>query len=64
MSIGRDAAMPLPREVEAVWDRLRVEFALHDDFWLAFLFGTEPPCRRRVAEPQPGSGAVTGAPGG
>lgn len=38
----RDAAVPLRREVEAVWDRLRVEFSLHDGFWLAFLFGAEP----------------------
>ncbi|MGH3998964.1 MAG: hypothetical protein ACRDTJ_16090 [Pseudonocardiaceae bacterium] len=43
MSTGRQAARSLHRDVEAVWERLRAEFVLHDGFWLAFLFGMQAP---------------------
>ncbi len=43
MSTGRQAARSLHRDVEAVWERLRAEFVLHDGFWLAFLFGAQAP---------------------
>jgi tetratricopeptide (TPR) repeat protein len=39
----RSAARSLHRDVEAVWERLRAEFVLHDGFWLAFLFGAQAP---------------------
>ncbi|MGH3800906.1 MAG: hypothetical protein ACRDTD_12350 [Pseudonocardiaceae bacterium] len=43
MSGQRQAARSLHRDVEAVWERLRAEFVLHDGFWLAFLFGMQAP---------------------
>ncbi|MGH9216081.1 MAG: hypothetical protein ACRDZS_07485, partial [Acidimicrobiales bacterium] len=43
MSTGRQAARSLHRDVEAVWERLRAEFVLHDGFWLTFLFGMQAP---------------------
>ncbi len=43
MSTGRQAARSLHRDVEAVWERLRAEFVLHDGFWLALLFGAQAP---------------------
>jgi hypothetical protein len=43
VSEQRQAARSLHRDVEAVWERLRAEFALHDGFWLAFLFGIQAP---------------------
>ncbi|MGH3916014.1 MAG: tetratricopeptide repeat protein [Pseudonocardiaceae bacterium] len=39
----RFAARSLHRDAEDVWERLRVQFALHDGFWLAFLFGAQAP---------------------
>ncbi|MGH4010575.1 MAG: hypothetical protein ACRDTH_20855, partial [Pseudonocardiaceae bacterium] len=43
MSTDRQAARSLHRDVEAVWERLRAEFVLHDGFWLALLFGVQAP---------------------
>ncbi len=43
MSTGRQAARSLHGDAEAVWERLRAEFVLRDDFWLAFLFGAQAP---------------------
>ncbi len=43
MSTGRQAARSLHRDVEDVWERLRVEFVLHDGFWLGLLFGAQAP---------------------
>ena len=43
MSGQRQAARSLHRDVEAVWERLRAEFVLHDGFWLAYLFGAQAP---------------------
>ncbi|MBV9163212.1 MAG: hypothetical protein JO281_17025 [Pseudonocardiales bacterium] len=43
MSEQRQAARSLHRDVEAVWERIRAEFVLHDGFWLALLFGVQAP---------------------
>ena len=43
MSEQRQAARSLHRDVEAVWERLRAEFVLHEGFWLALLFGAQAP---------------------
>jgi hypothetical protein len=43
MSSERQAARSLHWDAEAVWERLRAEFVLHDGFWLAFLFGAQAP---------------------
>ncbi|MGH3830850.1 MAG: hypothetical protein ACRDRS_10455, partial [Pseudonocardiaceae bacterium] len=43
MSERRQAARSLHRDVEALWERLRAEFALRDGFWLAVLFGAQAP---------------------
>jgi hypothetical protein len=43
VSPERQAARSLPQEAEAVWERLRAQFVLHDGFWLAFLFGAQAP---------------------
>jgi hypothetical protein len=43
MNTGRQAARSLHRDVEAVWERLRAEFALGAGFWLVFLFSIPAP---------------------
>ena len=43
MSEQRQATRSLRRDVEAVWERLRAEFVLHEGFWLALLFGAQAP---------------------
>jgi tetratricopeptide (TPR) repeat protein len=43
VSAQRKAARSLHRDVEAVWERLRAEFVLHEGFWLAVLFGAQAP---------------------
>lgn len=41
MTGRRVAAVSLRPEAEEVWDRIRAGFALHEGFWLAFVFGAD-----------------------